>query len=157
MPQLDPTWFASQLFWLAVLMAVLHVLLSRAILPSLLKALEARDAARSADLSRAQALKDEAEQVMAAYERTMADARGKAQALFVEAEQKSRKASDVALADLSRKIGAETAEAERRISASKATLLKQLEPSVSELSRAIVDKLASSKVTTLKKTGTERP
>ena len=42
MPQLDPTWFASQLFWLAITFVTLYVVLSRFVLPPLLEIIARR-------------------------------------------------------------------------------------------------------------------
>ena len=85
MPQLDPTWFASQLFWLAVAFVMLYVILSRFILPPLTGIMLARRQTVENDISKAQTLKTEAEQARLDYEKTLAESREKARQLVAAA------------------------------------------------------------------------
>ena len=65
MPQLDTTWFASQIFWLIIAFSVLYYLLSRKALPRLAEILEARQDRIAADLDEAERLRREAEEALA--------------------------------------------------------------------------------------------
>ena len=60
MPQLDPTWFASQLFWLAITFAVLYTVLARAVLPPLQNIVARREGTIEGDIASAEALKEQA-------------------------------------------------------------------------------------------------
>ena len=62
MPQLDPTWFASQLFWLAVTFVMIYVILAKMALPPLMEIIERRKQTVEGDISQAQTLKSQAEQ-----------------------------------------------------------------------------------------------
>lgn len=146
MPQLDPTWFASQLFWLAIFITVLYVALSRAILPGLMGIIELRQETRGRDIGEAQALKEQAEKAREEYETALADARARSQALLAEAEKANRDAAEKAGAELNRTLSKQVAEAERRIVAKKDELLASLSPAVAELASQVVDKLAGLKV-----------
>ena len=84
MPQLDPSVFASQIFWLAITFTALYVLMSRIVLPRIGGVLEARSERLSADLDRAETLKKEADQVIATYEDALAEARRQAGAVIGE-------------------------------------------------------------------------
>ena len=95
MPQLDPAFFAPQLFWLAVSFIVLYVLMSRLAMPQIAGVLKQREDKIQGDLETAQRLKDETKSVIAAYEKALADARGEAQAL-------ARQTSDAASAESAR-------------------------------------------------------
>lgn len=141
MPQLDPTWFASQLFWLAVSMVVLYVALSRLVLPPLQAVIELRRTTREGDLAMAQQLKTEAESAREEYERALADARLRAQAIFTDTELKNKQATEAALAEINRTLTARMAEAEKRITESKRRLLGDLQPAGAELAAQIVEKL----------------
>jgi F-type H+-transporting ATPase subunit b len=141
MPQLDPTWFASQFFWLLLTFVTLYAVLSRLILPSLLGVMAGRRSTIDSDLQKAQSLKEQAEHARDDYQRTLADARMRAQALIDEAlaEQKAR--ADKAATDMDATVSAKLSEAERKIAARKAELIDHLAPTAGELTAMIVEKL----------------
>ena len=78
MPQLDPTWFASQVFWLVLTFAALYFVVSRMALPQLQDIVARRKQTVASDLERAQNLQAQAEKARQDYERTLADARSRA-------------------------------------------------------------------------------
>ena len=79
MPQLDASTFLPQVFWLAVWFIVLYLLMARLGLPRIRAAIDRRRQQVDGDLGRAAALKAEAEAALAAYQRTLAEARASAQ------------------------------------------------------------------------------
>ena len=79
MPQLDPTYYPSQLFWLIVVFSLLFVVLWKIVLPRISRIREVRQSRIEADLEKAKAVKIEAESVLAAYEDSLAKASAKAQ------------------------------------------------------------------------------
>src|SRR5580704_14721515 len=101
MPQLDYHTFLPQLVWLAISFVVLYFLMSRLGLPKVRGAIEGRRRHLDNDLGRAAALKEEAEAALAAYQKTLAEARAAAQEtlrqtgerLAAEAAERQRKLS----------------------------------------------------------------
>jgi F-type H+-transporting ATPase subunit b len=142
LPQLDPAVFSPQLIWLAITFVLLYLLMSRLALPKIASVLASRQQKIEGDLARAERVKAEAENVLAAYEKAMTDARVKAQALTGQA------AADVAaeLAKREAAFGAElntrTAEAEKRINATKDAALAETRTVAAELTQSIVRKVA---------------
>ena len=110
MPQFDPTYFAPQIVWLVITFLVLYLLMSKLILPRITGILGQREDRIDGNLQRAEALKEEAAQVLAAYQKAIADARGQAQAALAKAAAEAgiRAAKVKALADV-RGIAAELA------------------------------------------------
>lgn len=143
MPQLDPTWFASQLFWLFVSFSVLYLLLSRLILPPLQNVIASRKGAIDKDLSVAQELKLQAEQAKQSYEETLAKSRLTAQSLINEASVASKQRADEASKALDAQIAAQSAKASTAIAAKKQEFLGELMPATVEFSAMIVEKLTS--------------
>jgi len=78
MPQLDPSSFGSQLFWLAICFVTLYVVMAVVVLPRITKTLAARADQMEGDLAQAEALRDKAEAALAAYEEALAQARTRA-------------------------------------------------------------------------------
>jgi F-type H+-transporting ATPase subunit b len=86
-PQFDPEFFVTQLFWLTVTFAFLYVLMAKLALPRIADVLEDRRRRVDDNLERAQELKEQAVAVEAAYEKEVAEARSKAQTLLREATE----------------------------------------------------------------------
>ena len=80
MPQLDVSTFLPQLVWLAITFIVLYLLMWKLGLPRVDAIIAARRKRLDDDLARATEIKAEAEAVIAAYQKTLAEARAQAQA-----------------------------------------------------------------------------
>lgn len=143
MPQLDHTWFASQLFWLAVSFALLYWVMSRLVLPPLMAVMAGRQTTIASDLTLAQELKTRAEHARDDYQRTLADARLRSQQLIDEAMDDHKNAAEKAGKEMDAIIAAKISEAEKRISTRKAELTEHLVPTAGELASMIVEKLIS--------------
>ena len=75
MPQLDPSSFGSQLFWLAITFSVLFLVLTYFILPRIGSTLEARQSRLQGDFDAAERMSEEAKQALEAYEEALSEAR----------------------------------------------------------------------------------
>jgi F-type H+-transporting ATPase subunit b len=122
MPQLDVSTFPSQIFWLVVTFAVLYVLMAKLALPRIEAAVEGRRARIEGDLDRAGRMKTEAEAVIAAYEKALADARHQAQLTMKEttdllnaAAAERQKAAATVIAERTRVAEASIAAAKARL------------------------------------------
>ncbi len=115
MPQLDPSTFAPQLFWLLVTFVVLYLVMWKVALPRIADLLQERQERIDDDLERAQKLRDDAETVLVAYEKTMADGRSRAQDVLREAAARMAQMSEERHGALTGKLATQTAEAEARI------------------------------------------
>ena len=80
MPQLQFGDFSPQLIWLVICFGLLLILMWRMALPRIAGVLAERESRIQGDLDRAERLKTEADAALAAYQKTIADARAKAQA-----------------------------------------------------------------------------
>jgi F-type H+-transporting ATPase subunit b len=130
-----------QLVWLAIWFVVLYLLMAKLALPRIAKAMEARRRRREDDLARAAQLKAEADEASAAYQKTLAEARGQAQSTIKETSD--RLAADAAARQ--RALAATLAEqieaAERRIAATKEQALAEVRGIAVDVGRSIVEKL----------------
>ncbi len=85
-PQLDPSTYASQVFWLMVAFVLLYVLMSKTALPKIESVIENRREQREGNLTRAEQFRVEAEKIRGAYEQSLARAHEDAQRVLFEAE-----------------------------------------------------------------------
>jgi F-type H+-transporting ATPase subunit b len=142
MPQFDPTWFASQIFWLLVIFAIFYYVVAGAVAPKLGAAIEAREKQIEGDLAKAGSLKEETDKMVAAYEKALADSRAKAQAVRGDTEAAAAKHA----AELSARQGAELADkiksAEGRIADARKTALSNVEAIAGEIAADAARKLA---------------
>jgi len=119
MPQLDPSLFPTQLFWLLATFLALFLIAWKVALPRITEVLNSRQNRIDGDLEKARALKEEAEEVIAAYEKTLADASLQAQDIHRQVMQKLTEERTKRQEDLSRKLSAQARDAENRISSEK--------------------------------------
>src|SRR5260370_38995278 len=87
-PPFQKDTFASQLVWLGITFVVLYLLISRIAVPRIGGIIEDRAKRIEGDFAEAQRLKNESEAALAAYEKALADARGRAQAIANETRDK---------------------------------------------------------------------
>jgi F-type H+-transporting ATPase subunit b len=146
MPQLDTTWFASQIFWLIIAFVTLYWLLSRRALPRLAEILEARQDRIAADLDRAARLRDEAEQAQRQQEEVVAQAH--ARALEQMKAVQDRVSGEIAQrqAELDADLNRQLAEAEASVNATREQALGELQNVTAEVAQAAVERLAGLKV-----------
>lgn len=92
LPQLDPSSYPTQLFWLFLVFGFLYFFFSRKVLPDISQVLENRHDRIQNDLDTAQRLKEEVEAVQDAYEGNIAKSHGDAAAILrsVEADVKTK-------------------------------------------------------------------
>lgn len=145
MPQLDPTWFISQLFWLLVTFVALYFVLSRWALPRIEGVLAMRKETLASDLNTAQSLAEQSERARQDYERTLSEARMRAQQLFSDAMASHKAKAEAASKAMDEKVSSMLSEAEKKIRAKKEELIAALTPTSQELAGMIVEKLAKQK------------
>lgn len=146
MPQFDPEWFASQLFWLIVTFTALYFVLSRVALPRIAQVLEERQDKVDDDLAKAERLKEEAEEVHQAYEQTLADARAEAQKALKETADQIAREQSAHHETLTAELQQKTREAEERIAAAKTEAIDELRTVAGEVAQAAAQKLIGTEV-----------
>jgi F-type H+-transporting ATPase subunit b len=140
-PPFNPHTFASQLVWLAIAFVVLYVLMSRLALPRIGKVIDAREAKIQGDIGEAERLKTQSDDAVAAYEKALADARNRAQAIANETREKQLAAADTARKALEEKLNAKLAESEKTIAATKQSAMGNVRGIATDAARAIVQQL----------------
>ncbi len=145
-PPMDATTFPSQIFWLVIFFALLYLLMSKVALPKMASVLAHRHKTIEGDLARASAMKNETEAAVQAYEKALADARAKANAIAAETRAKMNAEMDAERASLDKTLAAKTAEAEAKIATAKAQAMKDVGEVAAETAAEIVAALTGSQV-----------
>jgi F-type H+-transporting ATPase subunit b len=143
MPQMDfhNPLTLDQVGWMAVILVVLYLLLSRWGLPEIGKVLENRAAVIARDLSAARAAKHEADQAVAALNATISQARAAAQAEVAKAVTDAKARASAEGAALAASLEAKLAAAEAQIATARAAALAAIKPVAAEAARTILLKL----------------
>src|SRR5262247_1421077 len=140
-PPFDSHTFASQLFWLALVFIALYLLMSRVALPRVGSILEARRRRIDEDLAEAQRFKDASDAAIAAHEKALAEARGRAQTLANETRAKAAAAAEARRKEVDAKLNAHIAEAEKTIAATRSAAMANVHRIASDTAPAIVEQL----------------
>ncbi len=123
MPQLDPTSFPSQLFWLAVCFGTMLLVLSAFVLPRITRTLTARQGQIDGDLEAAEKLRADAEAALAAYDAALQQARNNALALAQHMRAEIQAETDRQKAELDARLAEEAKKADAALKAARDTAL----------------------------------
>lgn len=141
-PPFDPTYFASQLFWLAISFALLYLLLSRFVLPRIGGAIEERRDRIADNLDAAADMKAQADETVKAYEKELADARARASAFAAEAKADADKDIAEATRKADAELDAKLEESDQRIKESRDKALAEVRTIAAGAASAVASHLA---------------
>ena len=133
--------FGGQLLWLVITFALLYVLLSKLVLPRLSGIIENRRTIIAKDLDDAAAMKTRAEEAGAAYEKALAEAKGRAQTLAQETRAKLSAESDARRKALEADLNSRLAESEATIAARKGEAMGHVRGIARDTASAIIERL----------------
>jgi F-type H+-transporting ATPase subunit b len=133
--------FASQLVWLAITFVILYLLMSRVAIPRIGGILAARTQRIEGDFAAAQRMKAESEAALAAYEKSLAEARNRAQAIGAEIRDKLHAEGEERRKALEAKLNTDLAEAEKQIAATKSAAMTNVRAIAVDAAAAIVQRL----------------
>jgi F-type H+-transporting ATPase subunit b len=141
-PPFDSHTYASQLVWLVIAFVALYLLMSRWALPQVGGIIESRQKRISDDVAEAGRLKEQSEAAVAAYEKALADARARAQAIANEMREKQTAEADARRKTLEDELNRKLAESEKTIAATKQAAMSNVRGIAEDAARAIVERLA---------------
>tara|TARA_B100000131_G_C18099475_1_gene605406 strand:- start:1372 stop:1962 length:591 start_codon:yes stop_codon:yes gene_type:complete len=88
MPQLDPEFWVSQVFWLVITFGVLFIVLSKFILPKISNNLETRKSQILENIETAEKQREETEKKIKEFDKIIFDSKNQAKTFFNDARQK---------------------------------------------------------------------
>jgi F-type H+-transporting ATPase subunit b len=133
--------FTSQLFWLVLAFIILYVLMAKWALPQVAGIIESRQKRIDNDVAEAGRLKEQSEAAVTAYEKALADARGRAQAIANETREKQTAAADAARKRTEDELNVRLAESEKSLAATKEAAMANVRGIAEDAAAAIVERL----------------
>ncbi len=140
-PPFESEHFPSQLVWLAISFVLLYVLMWKVALPRIGGIMAARGKVISDDLAAAERLKEQSNAAEAAYQKSLADARSRAQAIASATREQQARESEALHKRLEAQLHERLAAAEQSIAKSRGTAMGNVRSIAADTAAAIVERL----------------
>ena len=115
MPQLNPEFWFSQIFWLIITFGIMFILLSKFILPKISENLELRKAEILENIESAEKQREESDNKLKEYEKLILESKIEAKNYFNKAREKILKDVDKKRENLEKEINDEISNVEKEI------------------------------------------
>ena len=115
MPQLNPEFWISQIFWLSLTFGILYIVLSKLILPKISANLELRKSQIQENIEAAERLRENSEIKLKEYDSIILESNSKAKNIFKDAREKVLKDINFKKETLDKQINEEIQKAEKEI------------------------------------------
>ena len=143
MPQLNPEFFVTQLFWLVVTFSFLLVFLWRISLPRIGNVLEKRERKISEDLTTAKELQNEAEKIQETIESQLKQARTDASEMIKTSSLTLQDKAQIELTKLDKELDAKIEQSSATIEKSKNESVSQIQNQINEITKLTLSKVAA--------------
>ena len=143
-PPFNSQTFPSQLVWLVIAFVLLYTLMAKLALPRVGGIIENRQKRIDDDVAEAGKLKHQSDEAVAAYEKALADARGRAQTIANETRERQAAEAETARKKTEDALNAKLAAAEKTIAAAKEAAMSNVRAIAQDAAGAIVERLIGS-------------
>lgn len=145
MPQLDPTYFASQLFWLLISGLLMFFLMTKVALPRVARMVDLRDEEVRKNLESAARLKLEAEDIKVAYLRALRDADERGRAMIDRTVNDMREKQTAALNEIHIRTHQQIVDTEQSLAKQTDALLSEVSDIAGKLSQTVIREFETKK------------
>jgi F-type H+-transporting ATPase subunit b len=142
MPQLDPTYWASQGFWLILIFTLLYLALSKLFIPKIKNSIDNRENRIKDDLDEAQKLKEVAETKLKEYEISIENAKKDVQKILFESKNKLNSEIQNKKKTFEKEIETEIKNAEKEIESFKKDSLESISKISEEITSKIIENIS---------------
>ena len=149
MPQLNPEFFVSQLFWLVVTFSFLLVFLWRVSLPRIGSILEKREKKINDDIATAKKLQEEAESIQKIIENKLRNARTETTEMIKTTSINLQEKTARELAKLDKDLDKKINDSANNIEKNKNNSLNQIHDQIHEITKLIFYKITNFKISEL--------
>jgi F-type H+-transporting ATPase subunit b len=146
MPQLNPEFWVSQIFWLIITFGILYVVLSKLILPKISANLENRKSQILENIEAAEKQREESEQKIKEYEKIIQGSKNEAKNYFKQAREEVLKDIGVKKETLEKELDEEVNKAEIEIKTFRDSAPEKIKKIAVETSSDLLQKLIGAEV-----------
>ena len=146
MPQLNPEFWISQIFWLTLTFGILYIVLSKIILPKISTNLELRKSQIQENIELAEKQRESSESKLKEYEDTILKSKQEANNIFKDAREKALRDINLKKEVLEKQIDEEIKKAEDEINILKKNAPEKINKIAIETSSEILKKLIGAEV-----------
>ena len=143
MPQLNPEFFVSQLFWLVITFSFLFFFLWKISLPRISSVIEKREKKINNDLETAKQLQTEAEDIQKQIEQELKSTRDKTADLIRSSTVNLQNNTSKELAQLEKKLNQQLNDAAKIIESNKKKSLQEIDDQIYDITKITISKLSS--------------
>ena len=140
-PPFQKDTFASQLLWLAITFGLLYLIASKLALPRVGGIIADRRARIDGDLAEAARMKGDADAAIKSYEKSLADARARAQAIAAETRSRVAAETEARRKEVEAGLHARLAVAEETVQATRTAAMANVHGIATDAAMAIVARL----------------
>ena len=146
MPQLNPDYWVSQIFWVILIFGMLYVILWRTILPKINENLENRKSQILTDLDNAQKFEDQSKEKLSDYNKILNQAKQEAKKILDATKTKVNRDIENKKNQFNLEIKKEIEKAEKEIKTLQLSSIKNINKIAIETSSEIVRKILGTEV-----------
>ena len=146
MPQLNPEFWVSQIFWLTISFGILYVILSKLILPKISTNLEIRKSQILENIEAAEKQREESELKIVEYEKIIQNSKLESKNLFKQAKERLMKDINIKKDILDKELNREVEKAESEIQALRDRAPEKINKIAIETSADLLKQLISAEV-----------
>ena len=146
MPQLNPEFWISQIFWLTITFGILYIVLSKLILPKISANLELRKSLIQENIEAAEKQRENSESKLKEYEEIILKSKSDAKNIFKETREKALKDINSKRETLEKQIDEEIKKAEKEINELKKTAPEKISKIAIETSSEILKNLIGAEI-----------
>ena len=146
MPQLNPEFWVSQIFWLTLTFGILYVVLSKLILPKISNNLESRKSQILENIEAAEKQREDSETKLEEYEKIISKSKLEAKNIFSQSREKVLKDISAKREVLDKQIDEEISKAELEISNLRESAPDKINMIAIETSSELIQKLIGAEV-----------
>ena len=146
MPQLNPEFWVSQIFWLILTFGILYIVLSKLILPKISANLELRKSQIQENIEAAEKQRESSESKLKEYDEIILKSKLEAKNIFKEAREKALKDINSKREVLNKQIDEEINSAEKEIETLKMSAPEKINKIAIETSTELLKKLIGAEI-----------
>jgi F-type H+-transporting ATPase subunit b len=146
MPQLNPEFWISQIFWLILTFGILYLVLSKLILPKISANLESRKSKILENIEAAEKQREDSEKKLKEYENVVSKSKLEAKTIFNQAREKALKDIYAKKQVLDKQIDEETGKAEEEINVLRNIAPEKINKIAIETSSELIQKLIGTEI-----------